>query len=91
VSAPEAGKPGQLLVLLNQGFGFASDFLSWNLDLDFPLGAAGGFRGAHNCLSTVAVLSLKREGEKRQTEKTVVGRSSLTVGQNGTAEGLRIT
>ena len=37
----------QLLIFLNQSFGFAGDFLGGNFDLDLALDVFFGFRGAH--------------------------------------------
>src|SRR5581483_9182600 len=66
--------------------GFAGNFLGWNFDLDFSFGRAAGFSGAHSVLLFVAILSLKRTRERRQTGKAVVGRWRWVVGQNGKGE-----
>jgi hypothetical protein len=50
----KAGDAGKLLVFLNQGLGFACNIFRGDLNLDFPLGAATGFCGAHVYLSPPA-------------------------------------
>jgi len=51
MAGAEAGDAGQFLVFLDQGIGFAGNFGRRDLHLDFPLGVATGFSGAHVCLS----------------------------------------
>ncbi len=51
MSAAEAGDTRQLLIFLDQGCGLAVYFLDGNLNRNLPPGAAGGFSGAHICLS----------------------------------------
>jgi hypothetical protein len=51
VAGAEAGDAGQLLVLLDQGLGFAGNIGRRDLHLDLPFGATAGFSGAHVYLS----------------------------------------
>ncbi len=74
--AAEAGDTRQLLIFLDQGLGFPGDFLGRNLNLNFPLRGGCGFGGAH-------VLSVRTEGEKRQTPQgtlVTLGHWPLVVG-----------
>jgi hypothetical protein len=90
MAGAEAGNAGQLLILLDQGLGFAGNVGGRDLHLDFPPGAATGFSGAHVCLSVSqpavsgahaqfgpppshrpTVLSVKTEGEHRQTPEAI--------------------
>ena len=89
MAGAEAGDAGQLLILLDQGLGFAGNVGGRDLHLDLPFGAAG-LSGAHVYLSVCppadsganaqfgpppsprrTVLSVKTEGEKRQTPEGV--------------------
>jgi hypothetical protein len=47
VAAAEPGNPGQLAIFLNQSFGFARDFFSWNLDFDFASRVVYSFGWTH--------------------------------------------
>src|SRR5262249_45575350 len=53
MTAAESWDTSELLILLNQGFGFARDFLGGYLDLEFALRALGGLGWTHGDFSKI--------------------------------------